>query len=399
MHQHQSQLGLADARVPAHGVAQEVVHARDFLSQSGALGIAVMSQAAQLGLGLSTFASVGNKADVSGNDLLCYWDEDPRTDVIMLYLESFGNPKRFGRLARRIGRTKPIVAVKSGRSVAGARAASSHTGSLLASSDSTVDAMFRQHGVIRTDTLEEMFDVGTLLANQPVPDGDRVAIVTNAGGLGILCADTCEARGLSVPELGEATVTELTSFLPEQASATNPVDMIASASGEDYGRTIRTVAADPGIDSLIVIYIPPLEDSAHEVARHMVESIGSIERRIRCSRASCRHAASRSPSGRPASRSPPTPTPSRPRSRSRTRSSWASGGRSRTANPGDRRGPRGRGRRGARRGARARRGMADPRRGRGSCSTATGCRPFRRRGPRRRRRPRRPRSRSTAASP
>ncbi len=251
-----------------------------FLSQSGALGIAVMSQAAQLGLGLSTFASVGNKADVSGNDLLCYWDQDPRTDVIMLYLESFGNPKRFGRLARRIGRTKPIVAVKSGRSVAGARAASSHTGSLLASSDSTVDAMFRQHGVIRTDTLEEMFDVGTLLANQPVPDGNRVAIVTNAGGLGILCADTCEARGLVVPELEEGTVAELTSFLPEQASADNPVDMIASASGEDYGRTIRTVAADPGIDSLIVLYIPPLEDAAPEVAQHMVEAIGSIERRI-----------------------------------------------------------------------------------------------------------------------
>ena len=155
-----------------------------FLSQSGALGLAVMGQAAALGLGLSTFVSVGNKADVSGNDLLCYWEQDDRTDLVLLYLESFGNPRRFGRLARRIGRTKPVVVVKSGRSVAGQRAASSHTGALLAASDTTVDALFRQHGVIRTDTLEEMFDVATLLANQPVPAGKRVAIVTNAGGLG-----------------------------------------------------------------------------------------------------------------------------------------------------------------------------------------------------------------------
>ena len=203
-----------------------------FLSQSGALGLAVMGQAATLGLGLSTFVSVGNKADISGNDLLCYWEQDERTDLLLLYLESFGNPRRFGRLARRIGRTKPIVAVKSGRSVAGRRAASSHTGALLAASDTTVDALFRQHGVIRTDTLEEMFDVATLLANQPVPSGNRVAIVTNAGGLGILCADTCEANDLSVPELAPETVATLASFLPHEASVSNPVDMIASASAE-----------------------------------------------------------------------------------------------------------------------------------------------------------------------
>ena len=172
-----------------------------FLSQSGALGIAVMGQAAELGLGLSTFVSVGNKADISGNDLLSYWDEDPETDVVLMYLESFGNPRRFAKLARRIGKRKPIVAVKSGRSTAGSRAAMSHTGALLAASDSTVDALFRQSGVIRTDTLEQLFDVATLLADQPVPAGNRVAIVTNAGGLGILCADTCESHGLDVPEL------------------------------------------------------------------------------------------------------------------------------------------------------------------------------------------------------
>jgi len=251
-----------------------------FMSQSGALGLAVMEYAARLGLGLSTFVSVGNKADISGNDLLCYWEADEDTDVILLYLESFGNPRRFSRLTRRIGKRKPIVAVKSGRSGAGARAVASHTGALLAASDVTVDALFRQSGVIRTDTLEEMFELATLLANQPPPGGDRVAIVTNGGGLGILCADTCEAHGLKVPPLSDDTVAALREFLPPAASLANPVDMIASATGEDYGRTIRTVAGDPGIDALIVIYIPPLATLAPEIARNIVEAIRDIGGRI-----------------------------------------------------------------------------------------------------------------------
>jgi acetyl coenzyme A synthetase (ADP forming)-like protein len=251
-----------------------------FMSQSGALGLAVMNQASALRMGLSSFVSVGNKADISGNDLLCYWEDDPRTDVVLLYLESFGNPRRFARLARRIGRHKPIVAVKGGRGAAGARATSSHTGALLAANDRTVDAMFRQHGVIRTDTLEEMFDVATLLANQPLPRGRNVAIVTNAGGLGIQCADTCEARGLHVPELGADTVASLRATLPDQASAANPVDMIASAGPDDYRRAIATVASDASIDALIVIYIPPLERDAPSIAEAMVEAIEGLDRRI-----------------------------------------------------------------------------------------------------------------------
>jgi len=251
-----------------------------FMSQSGALGIAVINMATALGLGLSSFVSIGNKADVSGNDLLCFWEQDERTDVVLLYLESFGNPRRFAELARRIGRVKPIVAVKSGRSAAGQRAAASHTGALLAASDTAVDALLRQVGVIRTDSLEEMFDVATLLANQPLPRGRRVAILTNAGGLGIQCADTCEARGLEIPELSEETVAALRAFLPPAASVGNPVDMIASASGEDYGRAITTVAADPGIDALVVIYIPPLESDAPTVATHLVDAIGALDGRI-----------------------------------------------------------------------------------------------------------------------
>jgi len=251
-----------------------------FLSQSGALGLAVMQVATELGLGLSTFVSIGNKADVSGNDLVAYWGKDERTDVILLYLESFGNPRRFARLAREIGRRKPIVAVKSGRSAAGQRAAASHTGALLAASDVTVDALFAQAGVIRTDTLEEMFDVATILASQPAPHGNRIAIVTNAGGLGILCADTCEANGLQVPPLADPTTERLRSFLPAEASVGNPVDMIASASGEDYRRAIETVAADPGVDALIVVYIPPQATRTAEIGHAIVEAVNGLDGRI-----------------------------------------------------------------------------------------------------------------------
>lgn len=224
-------------------------------SQSGALGLAVLAAAQRLGLGLSTFVSVGNKADVSGNDLLQYWEEDDNTAVILLYLESFGNPRRFARIAPRVGRRKPIVAVKSGRSAAGRRAAGSHTAA-LAASDTAVDALFRQAGVIRADTLEEMFDLAAALSDQPLPPGRRVAVVTNAGGPGILCADACEAGGLVLPELPQTTRTELAAFLPGAASLGNPVDMIASASPEQYGRAVETLLTSEAVDALIVMYVP-----------------------------------------------------------------------------------------------------------------------------------------------
>jgi len=225
------------------------------LSQSGALGLAILDYVRSLNAGISTFVSVGNKADVSGNDLLCYWDEDPNTDVILLYLESFGNPRKFARIAPDVARHKPIVAVKSGRSAAGTRAASSHSAS-LANLDVAVDALFEQAGVIRTASLEEMFDVAVLLATQPVPAGPRVGVVTNAGGPGILFADACEAGGLQVPELTSESVAQLRSFLPAQAGLSNPIDMIASATAEQYERTVATVGNDPQIDAVVVIYIP-----------------------------------------------------------------------------------------------------------------------------------------------
>lgn len=224
-------------------------------SQSGALGLAILASAQRFQLGLSTFVSVGNKADVSGNDLLQYWEEDDDTDVILLYLESFGNPRRFARLARRVSRRKPIVAVKGGRTTAGRRAAGSHTAA-LAASDVAVDALFRQTGVIRAETLDEMFDLAAALGSQPLPSGRRVGVITNAGGPAILCADTCEANGLMVPELSAQVRAELAKFLPAAAGTGNPVDMIASAPPAHYQRTIEAVLRSGEVDALIVIYVP-----------------------------------------------------------------------------------------------------------------------------------------------
>ena len=251
-----------------------------FLSQSGALGIAIIEHANKLSLGMSTFVSVGNKADISGNDLLDYWEVDEKTDLVLLYLESFGNPRKFGRIARRVARKKPILAVKSGRSAAGFRATQSHTGALLAASDVTVDALFRQAGVIRVDTLSEMFDVASLLVSQPVPKGNRVAIVTNAGGAGIMAADACEGVGLKVPELSAQVQLELRSFLSPEAGVRNPVDMIASATADDFAKTISAVSKDPGIDVIMALFIPPIAVSPEEVARTIVKSTEELRGRI-----------------------------------------------------------------------------------------------------------------------
>jgi acetyl coenzyme A synthetase (ADP forming)-like protein len=251
-----------------------------FLSQSGALGLALIDHANRLGVGLSTFVSVGNKADLSGNDFLCYWEGDAATDVILLYLESLGNPRRFARIARRVARSKPVVVVKSGRSAAGARATSSHTGALLGASDVTVDALFRQAGVVRTDTLAELFDVASVLANQPLPKGPRVAILTNGGGPGILAADACEAAGLEVPTLAQTTRAGLAAWLPSAAGIGNPVDMIASATADDYRRAVECIAADPGIDALIVIFAPPLVTRAEDVATAIAAAAVGLPRPI-----------------------------------------------------------------------------------------------------------------------
>ncbi len=251
-----------------------------FVTQSGALGLALIDLASNRALGVSSFASIGNRADITANDMLEYWESDDATEVALLYIESFSDPRRFSRIARRVGRDMPIVAVKSGRSAAGHRATSSHTGALIAASDLTVDALFEQVGVIRTETLSQLLDVASLLATQPLPEGNRVGIVTNAGGPGVMCADACEAVGLEVPELPEEVLDTLREFLPAEAGMSNPVDMIATASADDYRQTINALASHEGLDALIVIFIKPLLTRPEDVAGAIHEAVIEMPRRI-----------------------------------------------------------------------------------------------------------------------
>lgn len=239
-----------------------------FASQSGALGVAILDHARDLGIGISTFVSVGNKADLTVDELLAYWKDDPRTDVILLYLESFGNPAQFTRVAREVSRTTPIVAVKGGRTASGSKAASSHTGS-LAGVDKAVDAAFSQAGVIRVDTVEELFDTAMLLENQPLPAGPRLGVLTNAGGPGILAADAAEGVGLEVPALSAGVREQLQAFLPAEASTHNPVDMIAAAGPDEFGQAARVLLASGEVDALLVLFVPPVASRTDEVARQI----------------------------------------------------------------------------------------------------------------------------------
>ena len=236
-----------------------------FSSQSGALGLAMLEAAESRGLGLSAFVSIGNKADVSSNDLLEWWEDDPLTEVVLLYVESFGNPRKFAELARRVARSKPILAVKSGTTASGARAASSHTAA-LAGSETAVDALFHQAGVIRASSLEELVDVATLLSTQPAPRGRGVAVLTNAGGLGIMCADACEAAGLTLPPLADDTRRRLEALLPAEASIANPIDMLGSATAASYDAALPLLLQDPGVDAVIVLFVPAVSATADEVA-------------------------------------------------------------------------------------------------------------------------------------
>ncbi len=242
-----------------------------FLSQSGAMGVTILDYAREYGIGVSKFLSLGNKADISGNDALEYLRDDERTSVILMYLESFGNPRHFTRIAREVTQVKPVVAVKAARTRAGARAASSHTGAMVGM-DVATDALFAQCGVIRVDTVEGLFDMGMGFGNAPLPKGNRVAVVTNAGGPGIIIADALESQGLEVAELAEATKDELRRKLPEEATVNNPVDMIASADADSYRAVLETVLEDPGDDAVIASFVPPLGVEAEDVARAITDT-------------------------------------------------------------------------------------------------------------------------------
>ncbi|MBT8398517.1 MAG: CoA-binding protein [Gemmatimonadetes bacterium] len=246
--------------------------ATSFLSQSGALGVTILDYAAEYGIGIRQFVSIGNKPDVSGNDLLEYWEDDEGTRLILMYLESFGNPKNFIPLARRISRKKPIAVVKSGRTAAGARAASSHTGALVGT-DLAIDSILAQCGVLRAESIEELFDLAMAFEDLQTPAGNRVAIVTNAGGPGIIIADTCESAGLDVVELAPKTQARLRGIFPAEASVRNPVDMIASATGESYEVALRIVLDDPRVDAAIAAFVPPLGVKQADIAASIVAAV------------------------------------------------------------------------------------------------------------------------------
>ena len=223
-------------------------------SESGGLGLAVVTAAQRLNLGVSSFVSVGNHVDVTVNDLLEYWEQDPNTDVILLYLETIVAPQRFRRIAERVGKTKPIVVLKAGRTQAGQSAAGSHTAA-LATNETAVDALFSQCGVIRARTLEEFLALATGLSNQPRPLGRRIGILTNSGGPGVLCADSCAAEGLTVPELSKQTQSILASFLTRVAALKNPVDVIGFATEEQHARAVETMLKSDELDALIIVHV------------------------------------------------------------------------------------------------------------------------------------------------
>ena len=261
-------------RTAEHGVIS-------FMSQSGALGEGVLEHVEAHKIGLSKFVSLGNRADVSPNDLLEAWGDDPLTKVVLMYVESFGNPRHFTRIAREVAKKKPVLVVKSGRTSAGARAARSHTGS-LAESESAVDAMLKQCGVIRIRNVQELFDTASAFASQPLPKGRKVAIVTNGGGPGIMATDALVGAGLTLAELGESTKRALKALLPDEASVQNPVDMIAGAGADTYREACRLVAADPGVDALMPIHVS-IDDSVGEaIARGILEGVKGTSKTVVC---------------------------------------------------------------------------------------------------------------------
>ena len=241
-----------------------------FVSQSGALGGGILNILKDLNLGFAQFISIGNQADVNAETAMEYWENENDVEQILLYMESIQNPSNFRKLASRISKKKPILALKAGRSAAGASAASSHTGS-LAGADKAANALLSQSGVIREYSLKNLFSTAKVFANCPIPKGDRVAIITNSGGPGIMATDAICENGMQMAQITEETKSKLRSFLPAAASVKNPIDMIASAPIEHYQQTLETVIADENVDMIMVIYLPFLGLKDIDVAKAVME--------------------------------------------------------------------------------------------------------------------------------
>lgn len=250
-----------------------------FMSQSGALGETILSVAEELDLGLRQFISLGNMADVSGLEMLEYWGNDDAVRLIMMYLEQLGDAHRFLEVASEVTRRKPVVIVKAGQSAQGARAVASHTGS-LAGSDAGRVHLFEQCGVLRAGRMEELFDLGRLLVSQPLPAGNRVGIVTNSGGPGILATDALIAHGLQVPAISPRTRDTLRQRVSPAASLANPVDLTADASPAQFRFAIEALLDDPLIDTLLVVFISPVMLDAAEVADFIIQGAGVTKKPV-----------------------------------------------------------------------------------------------------------------------
>jgi acyl-CoA synthetase (NDP forming)/GNAT superfamily N-acetyltransferase len=257
------------AGAPAGGLA--------LASQSGAVGISILEHATRTGIGVASFVSLGNKADVSGNDLLSYWYDDRAAKVLALYLESLGNPRRFARVARAVARRKPVLAVKSGRTIAGSRAGASHTAA-AAAPDATIDALFAQAGVIRCDGLGDLIDTARLLVDQPLPRGRRIAIIGNAGGINVLCADAADASGLEVTELPADVVDAVRRAAPNAAATTNPIDLGAAASAESISTTIRAAAS--AVDAVVVAFGATLASDVPAIIDGISKAAGDVDKPV-----------------------------------------------------------------------------------------------------------------------
>jgi len=244
-----------------------------FLSQSGALCTAVLDYARDRDIGFSKFVSFGNKSGVSEVDLLYYLHEDDKTDVILLYLEEITDGRALAEASRQVTRganAKPILAMKSGRTPQGARAAASHTGS-LAGQDAVADAVFRESGILRVHSIEELFNAAVMYGYQPMPKGDRMAIVTNAGGPGVMATDAAIGLGLRMAEFQEATTARLKACLPAAANIKNPVDVIGDARSDRYGGALASVLDDPNVDQVLVILTPQSMTDIEAIAREIIQ--------------------------------------------------------------------------------------------------------------------------------
>ncbi len=275
-------LGMIDAHCPinasfsAHSPAKGKI---SFISQSGALLTSVLDWARSSKIGFSKVVSLGNKADISENDLFRSWSDDPNTDVITAYVEGVSDGREFIRISSKVSKEKPIIIIKSGNTDAGARAVSSHTGT-LAGSNKAYDAAFKQAGVIRADSITELFDYGRAFSYQPLPKGKKVAIITNAGGPGIMATDACENNGIHLSSFTNETIDQLKAFLPDAANIYNPVDVLGDALADRYEKTLEIVSADKNVDAVIILLTPQAMTEDLDTAKAIASVMEKSSRKI-----------------------------------------------------------------------------------------------------------------------